>query len=119
MKLKKGDQVIVTAGKDKGRREKIERIFPDKNKVLLPGVNVYKKHLKPKGEKQPGGIVEINKPLPVASVALVCPKCSQPTRVGYRVEGKTAKGKRVISKGSEKKTLLAKERFCRKCQATI
>jgi len=100
MKLKKGDRVIVTAGKDKGRKGKIEKIFPKSNRVLIPGVNVYKRHLKPQGEKQPGGIVDVVKPLPVSNVALICPKCNQPTRIGYLIDKKKAK-----------------YRICRKCQA--
>ena len=100
MKLKKGDQVIVTAGKDKGRKGKIEKIFPKLGRALIPGVNIYKRHLKPQGEKKPGGIVDITKPMPVSNLAAVCPKCSQPTRIGYQVD---KKGK--------------KYRICRKCQA--
>jgi large subunit ribosomal protein L24 len=102
MKLKKGDTVKVTRGKDKGRTGKIEKVFPKKNKILIPGLNLYKKHAKPKSEKDPGGIVEIVKPLPVSNVALVCPKCSQPTRVGYRV-AKSGK----------------KQRICKKCKVDV
>jgi len=101
MKLRKGDNIIVTAGKDKGRKGKIEKVLPKVGKVLIPGINVYKKHTKARGEKQPGGIVKIIKPLPVYSVALLCPKCRQPTRVGYRTN-KTKKA-----------------RICRKCKALI
>lgn len=108
MKFKKGDQVIVTAGKDKGRRAKIEKVLPSQNKVFLPGVNVYKKHLKPQGEKKPGGIVEISKPLAVSNVALVCPKCGQPTRIGFRLQPPSTKGEKSV-----------KNRYCRKCQALI
>ncbi len=108
MKLKKGDQVIITVGKDKGQKGKIEKIFFSKGRVLVPGVNVYKRHTKPKGEKKPGGIVDIVKPLPVANVALVCPKCGQPTRIGYRLDLKKSS-----SGGS------GKSRVCRKCQSVI
>lgn len=101
MKLKKGDQVVVIAGKDRGAKRKIEKIFPRLGKVLIPGVNVYKKHVKPQSEGKPGGIVDITKPLPVANVALICPKCGQRTRVGFKV---SKEGKR---------------RICRKCQAVI
>jgi len=102
MKLKKGDQVLVVAGKDRGRKGRIEKVLPKQGKVLIPGINVYKKHAKPRGESQPGGVIEIVKPLPVSNVALICPKCNQPTRVGYRVN----------KNGS-------KVRICRKCQALI
>jgi large subunit ribosomal protein L24 len=102
MKLKKGDTVLVIAGKDKSRKGKIEKIFPKKGLVLLPGINVYKRHTKPRGEKQPGGIIEIIKPLPISNVALMCPKCGKPTRVGYQVN----------KDGS-------KNRICRRCQTII
>lgn len=101
MKLKKGDEVIITAGKDKGKRGKIEKIFPKIAKILVPGVNMYKRHLKTQGQGKPGGIIDLNKPLAVAKVALVCPRCSQPTRVGYRIEEKS------------------KARVCLKCKEEI
>jgi len=102
MKLKKGDNIIVIAGKDKGRKGKIEKIFPKKGLVLLPGINVFKRHAKSRGEKQPGGIIDIIKPLPISNVALLCPRCGKPTRVGYQV-----------SKDG------TKSRICRQCQAII
>jgi large subunit ribosomal protein L24 len=100
MKLKKNDKVQVMSGKDKGRTGKIEKVFPGKNQVLIPGVNVYKKHARAQGQTQ-GGIIDITKPLGASKVALVCPKCKKPTRVGYRLEGK------------------GKVRICRRCQETI
>jgi large subunit ribosomal protein L24 len=101
MKFKKGDQIIVAAGKDKGRRGKIEKIYLKKQMVLVPGVNIYKKHLKSQGEKKPGGIVDVVKPLSLAKVALICPKCGKKTRIGYHLADKR------------------KERICKKCQAII
>lgn len=102
MKLKKGDTIKIIKGKDKGRTGKIERVFPKLNRVLIPGINVYKKHTKPRGEKEPGGIIDIVKPLSVANVALVCPKCGQPTRVGYQVD-----------QSGEK------QRICKKCKVNL
>lgn len=102
MKIKKGDTVKVTAGKDKGKTGKVEKVFPKKNKVLVARVNIYKRHLKPQGEGKPGGIVEISKPLPMANVAFVCSKCNQPTRIGY-----------LIDKSGDK------HRICKKCQQPI
>lgn len=102
MKLKKGDRVKVIAGKDRGREGVIEKVFPKEDKVLVPGINIYKKHVKAKGEGKPGGVIEIARPLSVAKVALICPKCKQQTRVGYRLE-------------KEKK----KSRICRKCKQFI
>ncbi|PJE69152.1 50S ribosomal protein L24 [Candidatus Shapirobacteria bacterium CG10_big_fil_rev_8_21_14_0_10_38_14] len=101
MKLKKGDQVIVLAGKDKGNKGKIEKTLPQFAKVLVAGVNLYKKHVKPQGEKKPGGIIDIIKPLSVSNVALICPKCGQKTKIGYQI------------KQGEKK------RICKKCQAIL
>ncbi len=102
MKLKKGDTVIVTAGKDKGRKGKIEKVHPKKNKVLVSGLNLYKKNVKAKSEKETGGIVEIPRPLPASNVVLICPKCKKPTRVGHAF---SQKGK--------------KQRICKKCKKTI
>lgn len=101
MKLKKGDNIIVTAGKDKGRKGKIEKVMPREGLVLVPGINIYKRHLKKRDEKNPGGIIDLPRPLPIGSVALVCPACGKPTRAGF-VVGKTEK-----------------VRVCRKCGKKI
>ena len=96
IKIRVGDKVKVTAGKDKGREGKIEKIFPGKSSVLIPGINLYKKHVKG-AQGQKGGIYDIPRPLPFAKVAVVCPKCKKATRVGFRVLEKE------------------KVRVCRKC----
>ncbi len=101
MKLKKGDTVIVTIGKDKGKKGKIEQVFPKEGMVLVSGVNVYKRHTKKRDEKTPGGIIEHNRPLGVSKVALMCPKCGKVTRVGF-----------IVVKGE-------KIRICRKCEQKI
>ena len=93
----------VTTGKDRGKRGKIETVFPKKKAVLVAGVNIYKRHLKPRGEGKPGGIVDITKPLSVAKIALICPKCGEPTRVGYQEKGESQ----------------SKMRICRKCKGVI
>ncbi|MEK7154575.1 MAG: 50S ribosomal protein L24 [Patescibacteria group bacterium] len=85
MKLKKGDKILVTAGKDRGREGAVEKVFVSSQLVLVPGLNQYKRHTKKKGENQPGEILTLSRPLPVGNVALVCPKCKLPTRVGYRL----------------------------------
>ena len=102
MKLKKGDNVLVIIGKDKGKKGKIEKVFPQKNKVLIPGINVFKKHAKPTGKDKVGGIIDKILPLSAANVALVCPKCGKPTRIGYQID-------------KERKKL----RICRKCKAFV
>ncbi|OGK19683.1 50S ribosomal protein L24 [Candidatus Roizmanbacteria bacterium RIFCSPHIGHO2_02_FULL_40_13b] len=101
MKFKKGDLVRVTAGKDKGREGKIDRVYATQRKVLVPDLNVYKKHVKKNEQAPQGGLVEIARPLAVGKIALVCPKCKKVTRIGYVLEGKT------------------KSRICRKCKAKI
>lgn len=101
MKLHIGDEIIVTVGKDKGRRGKIEKVIPRKDLVLVPKLNVYKKTRRGTND-QKGGIFEISRPLRVANVALVCPSCKKVTRVGYR----------VLENGQ-------KERICRKCKRQV
>jgi large subunit ribosomal protein L24 len=84
LKYKLGDTVKVTIGKDKGRDGKIEKIFPKSASVLIPGINMYKKHVKgTTGQK--GGIYDVPRPLAFAKIALVCPKCKKLTRVGFRI----------------------------------
>lgn len=101
MKIKKNDTVVVLLGKDRGKKGKVEKVLVKKNAVFVSGVNIYKRHLKSQGEGKPGGIVDIIKPLPVSKVALICPRCSQKTRIGYKI---TADGKK---------------RICRKCKEVI
>ena len=100
-KLKKGDEVTVLWGKDRGRRGKIEKVFPKEGTVLIDGINQYKKHRKPQGENRPGEILTLSRPLDWAKVAVICPKCKQPTRIGYKFV-------------NEKKV-----RVCRKCENDI
>ena len=87
MKLKKGDQVQVLTGKDRGAQGNIVSVDIEKNKVLVEGVNVAKRHTKPNQADQQGGIVEKIMPLDVSNVAVLCPKTGKPGRVGYRIEG--------------------------------
>jgi large subunit ribosomal protein L24 len=101
MKFKIGDSVIVKIGKDKGRKGKIEKVLPKTALVLVPGVNMYKRHMKKRDEKHPGGIIDFSRPLSTAKIALICPKCSQATRIGYMVSG----GEKI--------------RICRKCEQKI
>lgn len=102
MKIKVGDKILVTAGKDKGREGKVTLVLPGKQSLVVEGVNKYKRHLKSRGKSQPGQIIERERPLPVANVALVCLKCKQQSRVGYQVN---REGKKV--------------RVCRKCKGEI
>ncbi|MBL7155268.1 MAG: 50S ribosomal protein L24 [Candidatus Portnoybacteria bacterium] len=95
MKIKKGDTVLIISGKDKGKKAKVLEAFPGQNKIVVEGVNIAKRHRRPRREKEKGQIVEVPKPIDISNVKLICPKCSQPTRLGYRL---TEKGKYRICK---------------------
>jgi large subunit ribosomal protein L24 len=82
IKLKKGDEVIVLAGKDKGKKGKIVRVIPDVRKVIVTDVNKYKKHQKP-GNNEPGGIIEKDMPLHISNVAFFDSKENKGVRIGY------------------------------------
>ena len=82
IKLKKGDEVIVLAGKDKGKRGKIVRVISDVRKVIVTDINKYKKHQKP-GNNEPGGIIEKDMPLHVSNVAFYDPSINKGVRIGY------------------------------------
>ena len=99
MKIKKGDNVIVIAGKDKGKTGKVARAFPRTSQVVIDGVNMQKRHHKArKNEKQGGGIIELAAPVHVSNVQLVDPKTNKPTRVGIMKDEKTNKNTRVAKK---------------------
>jgi large subunit ribosomal protein L24 len=83
MKIKKGDNVVVTTGKDKGARGEVIDVITDKRRVVVQGVNVVKKHQKP-SQVSGGGIVDVEKSIHVSNVALIDPKTDKPTRVGYK-----------------------------------
>ena len=99
LKLKKGDKVIVTTGKDKGKTGEITTVFPKENKVIVMGVNMVKRHTKPSQESA-GGIISKEMPIHVSNVALVDPKTGKATRVGYKVE-KDGHKVRVAKKSGE------------------
>lgn len=84
MRIKKGDMVKIMAGKDKGKTGKVERIIPDLDRVVVEGVNVRKKHMKPRREGEKGRIMEYPAPLHASNVMLVCPKTQKPTRIGIQ-----------------------------------
>ncbi len=87
LKIKKGDNVIVLAGKDNGKKGEILTVFPEKNKVIVSGINVVKKHTKPNAQNPQGGIVEMEAPIHASNVALLDPVSKKATRVGYKFEG--------------------------------
>ena len=101
MKLKTGDKVVVISGSNKGKEGTIAKILKDENRVVVSGVNLRKKHLKPKNNNGTGEIVEVEAPIHASNVMLVDPKTKKPTKV--RVE-KDSKGKKIrISKKSNEK----------------
>jgi large subunit ribosomal protein L24 len=85
LKVRKGDRVRVLTGKDRGKEGVISRVLPRQNKVIVDGVNVAKRHQKPRTANEPGGIIDKDMPIPVPNVALLCSSCG-PTRVGYRFD---------------------------------
>ncbi len=101
MKLQKGDEIKIVSGKDKGKQGKVEKILPKENMVIVAGFNQYKRHIKAKTQMQKSEIITLTKPLPVANVSLICPKCHLPTRVGYTEQNSK------------------KVRICKKCDQEI
>lgn len=86
MKIKKGDTVKIISGNDKGKQGKVLRVFSSENKILIEGINLKKKHVRPKQQGKKGELVKIALPLEVSRVMLVCNKCGKPARVGYKFE---------------------------------
>ncbi|HEY3284746.1 MAG TPA: 50S ribosomal protein L24 [Armatimonadota bacterium] len=108
MPVKRGDQVMVLSGKDKGKRGNVERSIPSDHKVLVAGVNIITRHQKPRtanprpGAAPSGGIIKRPAPIHVSKVMLVCPRCDKPTRPTH-----------LLSESGHKR------RVCRRCQQTI
>lgn len=108
IKFKAGDKVKITSGKDKGREGQIEKVYPENSLVLIPGLNIYKKHIKGM-PNQKGGIYDIPRPLSFSKIAIICPKCAKVTRVGFNILKDTnekiricVKCKREIDTASDK-----------------
>ncbi len=101
MKVKKGDEVVVLAGKDIGKRGSITRVLPSSDKVIVDGVNIVKRHTKPRGQVMQGGIIDKEMPIHISNIALWCKDCGA-TRAGFRID---AEG--------------VKHRICRKCGGEI
>ncbi len=99
--VKTGDTVVVINGKNRGKQGKVMQVAPAEGKVIVEGVNVVTKHVKPRKVGEPGGLIKAESALYADKVQLVCPKCSKPTRVGREGTGKD------------------KKRVCKKCGAKI
>jgi len=98
LSIKKNDTVMVIAGNEKGKRGRVLAVYPKKDRVLIEGINIVKKHMRPNRRYTQGGIIEREAPIHRSNVMLVCPKCDRPTRYGNRV---LENGKKV--------------RVCKKC----
>ena len=83
-RIRKGDRVIVVTGSDKGKRGEVLRVLPKEDRAVVQGVNVAKRHTKPKGMGQPGGIVEKEATIHLSNIALIDPKTDKPARIGFR-----------------------------------
>jgi large subunit ribosomal protein L24 len=102
MNIRKNDTVLVIAGKDRGKKGKVRKALPRNDKVIVEGVNMIKRHSKARGAARQAGIIELEAPLDVSNVMLICNKCSKPARVGFR----------FLSDGR-------KARICRSCHEVI
>ncbi len=102
MKIRKNDTIIVTAGKDRGKKGKVRRVFPNEDRVVVEGLNMIKRHSRARRATRQAGIIELEAPIHVSNVMLLCDKCGKPTRVGFRF---LTDGKRV--------------RICNSCREVI
>ena len=102
MEIRKNDSVMVIAGRERGKTGKVLRVLPDKDRVIVERVNLVKRHSKPKGPQQPGGIVEKEAAIHASNIMIMCDKCNAPVRVGRKV---LADGKKI--------------RICRRCSEAL
>ncbi len=107
MNIKKGDTVLIITGKDRGKEGTVSRALPQVNKVIVEGLNVVKKHIRPQGQTRQGGIIEKAMPIHVSNVMLKCSECGEPTRIAH--------DRRPM--GEDKKVRVV--RVCKKCQKVI
>ena len=107
MNIKKGDTVLIITGKDRGKQGTVSRAMPQDNKVIVEGLNIVKKHIRPQGQTRQGGVIEKAMPIQVSNTMLICTECGQPTRVAH--------DRRPM--GSDQK--LRPVRVCKKCHKVI
>jgi len=105
-KIKRNDLVQVLRGKDRNRRGRVLRVIPDAGRIVVEGVNIVKKHVRARPGLRQAGIIELEAPIPIAKVMLVCPKCNRPTRVGFRFLQEAAGKPRKV-------------RYCKKCGEVV
>lgn len=101
MKIKKNDTILVISGKDRGKKGRVVQVFPGNNKIIVEGVNIQKKHRRPKRGGEKGQIMEISVPIDASNVKIFCSKCGKATRVGRGTEGEE------------------KVRICKKCRQIL
>ena len=101
MKIHKGDIVKIISGKDRGKSGKVIQVLPDRNALIVDGINTFKKHRRSKKQGEKGETVMVIRPFAASNAMLTCSSCKKATRVGYRMEG-------------EKKV-----RYCKKCESQI
>jgi large subunit ribosomal protein L24 len=101
VKIRRGDMAVVIAGKDKGKKARVLRVMPAEGKVVLEAINMLTKHRKPRNQTTPGGIIKQEGPVHISNVMVICPGCSEATRVGHKVENGE------------------KTRVCKKCGAAL
>ena len=107
MNIKKGDTVLIITGKDRGKQGTVSRAMPQLNKVIIEGLNIVKKHVRPQGQTRQGGVIDKAMPIDVSNTMLVCTECGEPTRVGH--------DRRPV--GVDQK--LRPVRVCKKCHKVI
>jgi large subunit ribosomal protein L24 len=107
MNIKKGDTVLIITGKDRGKQGTVSRAMPQDNKVIIEGLNIVKKHVRPQGQTRQGGVIDKAMPIHVSNTMLVCTECGEPTRVGHE--------RRPV--GVDQK--LRPVRVCKKCHKVI
>ena len=107
LNIKKGDTVLIITGKDKGKQGTVSRALPQVSKVIVEGLNIAKKHVRPQGQVRQGGIIDKAMPIHVSNTMLICSECGKPTRVGHE--------RRPM--GADQK--MRKVRVCKKCHKVI
>jgi large subunit ribosomal protein L24 len=108
MHVKTGDEVLIVAGKDKGKRGKIKQSLPKDGRVVVEGLNMIKRHMKQRGPGKPGGIIDMEAPLQASNVMLICPQCGKAARTGRRFLEETD------NKGRARKV-----RYCKVCDKAV
>ncbi|MFC1651729.1 50S ribosomal protein L24 [Patescibacteria group bacterium] len=108
MRIKTGDKVLVTKGKDRGKTGKVLRVLKDSERVVIENVSLMKKAVRPNRKNQKGGLIEFPSPIAVSNVQIICPRCNKKTRISVRLPEK---------KSGDKKD--RRERICKKCKGVI